>query len=153
MKLNSTDRKILALVQADSSLSYAAIGAEVALSVSAVNERVRKLERGGAIRRYVAVLDPAIVGAEVLAFLEIALDQPADGKAVLNAALARPEVQEIHRISGEAQYLLKLRLTSLGELQATVDEILALAGARQTRLTLALGTVKQQPDVPIAASV
>lgn len=150
MKLDAIDRKILTLVQADSSLSYAAMGAEVGLSVSAVNERVRKLERGGAVKGYVAVLDPAIVGAEALAFLELRLARSDAAEALLGAVQGRREVQEIHRISGEAQFLLKLRAPGLDDLEAIIDETLAVPGVRQTRLTLALATAKESPEVPIA---
>lgn len=151
MKLDDIDRRLMALVQADSSLSYAAMGAEVGLSVSAVNERVRKLERGGAVKGYVAVLDPALAGADVLAFLEVRL--PPGQSGVFSAALGgNRNVQEVHRVTGGSQYLVKLRATDLGQLEAVVDEIEAAApGPTRTRLTLVLATAKETAELPITS--
>jgi len=151
MKLDAIDRRLLALVQEDSSLPYASLGREVGLSVSAVNERVRKLERGGAIRRYVALIEPAIAGAEVLAFVEVAIAPPGRAEAFLGRVAVRPAVLEAHRISGERQVLLKLRAPDLGRLEALIDEALDGAdGVVSSRVTVVLHSTKESPALPVA---
>jgi Lrp/AsnC family transcriptional regulator, leucine-responsive regulatory protein len=149
MKLDAVDRKLLALVQQDSSLPYATLGRGVGLSVSAVNERVRKLERSGAIRGYVALIDPAVAGAEVLAFVEVSLASAASPEAFLIRAAARPEVLEAHRISGERQLLLKLRAASLEHLEVLIDELLGGGEVASSRVTLVLRSAKEGPALPI----
>ncbi len=138
-------------MQTDSSLSYAALGKSVGLSVSAVNERVRKLERLGVIRDYVAQLDPALVGADILAFVEIGIAAPDALQSTLEALASRKDVLEVHRTTGERQILLKLRAPDLAGLEALIDDIVAsVANAASTRVTLALQTVKESAHLPIA---
>jgi Lrp/AsnC family leucine-responsive transcriptional regulator len=150
LKLDAIDRKLLALVQADSSLPYAALGEAVGLSVSAVNERVRKLERSGAILGYMATLDPAAVGAEVLAFVELGFSAASRADAFGAAIAARSEVMEVHRITGEREILLKLRTASLASLETLID---ALVGGNDriasSRVTLVLHSTKETPAIPV----
>ena len=151
-KLDEIDRKLLALIQADSSLSYAALGAEVGLSVSAVNERVRKLERQGVVRDYVALLDPKLVGAESLAFVEIALGNQGRAGAVAKLLAQYVEVQEVHRITGSYQLMVKLRTQGLAELEILLKTALAdLSDIAGTRVVVVLGSDKETPALPIKA--
>ena len=151
VKLDAVDRKLLELVQADSSLPYAALGREVGLSVSAVNERVRKLERNGAIRRYVALIEPASAGAETLAFVEVGIGAAGDAEAFLGAMAEAPEVLEAHRTTGTRQVLLKLRTADIARLQALVDGLVVPHPAvAATRVTLVLASAKESPALPVA---
>src|SRR5258705_9534654 len=74
--LDTRDRKILGLVQRDGKLPQAEIAKRVGLSAAAVNERLKKLENAGVIRRYVAVVDPRALGASVTAFVEVFIEHP-----------------------------------------------------------------------------
>lgn len=150
MKLDPIDRQLLELVQADSSLSYAAMGRAVGLSVSAVNERVRKLERSGAIRRYVALLQPELVGVPILAFLEVGIAPPA-AEGFLNRVASRPEVQEVHRTTGSRQFLLKLRCGSLARLETLIDDVIAAGpDVASTRVSVVLRSAKESPGLSLA---
>ena len=64
--LDDRDRRILALVQRDAKLPQAEIARRVGLSAAAVNERLKKLESGGVIRRFAALVDPGAVGAPIM---------------------------------------------------------------------------------------
>jgi Lrp/AsnC family transcriptional regulator, leucine-responsive regulatory protein len=72
--LDSTDRKILAVLQEDGRISLADLATRVALSSSPCLRRIRRLERAGIIARYVAVLDQAKVGLPVSVFVSIKLE-------------------------------------------------------------------------------
>src|SRR5438552_3801254 len=74
--IDAKDRKILELVQRDAKLAQAEIARRVGLSTAAVNERLRKLENAGLIRRYIAVVDPRGLGASITAFVEIFIEHP-----------------------------------------------------------------------------
>lgn len=74
--MDGTDRRLLALLQWDSRLSYAQLGARVALSVSAVNERLKKLTARGVLRGLVAVVDPRAVGLTLSALVRVPIDRP-----------------------------------------------------------------------------
>src|SRR2546422_4501708 len=75
-ELDDRDRRILSLVQRDAKLPQAEIARRVGLSTAAVNERLRKLEAAGFLRRYVAVVDPKAVGAGVAAVVGVVVEPP-----------------------------------------------------------------------------
>src|SRR5438093_10495430 len=74
--LDQFDRKLLALLQDNAKISQAELGKAVGLTAPSVNERIRKLERGGVIRGYVALLDERKLGQDITAFVEIFIEHP-----------------------------------------------------------------------------
>src|SRR2546428_5211519 len=107
--LDLIDRKLLALVQDDAKLSQAELARSVGLTAPSVNERIRKLERAGYIRGYVAVLDPKRLGQDVTAFVEVFIEQPKFEAGFIEAVSRLDEVLECHHITGEFSLLLKVR--------------------------------------------
>ncbi len=151
-RIDDLDRRLIALVQADSSLSYAALGRRVGLSVSAVNERVRKLERAGVISGYFAQVDPRAIGLDTCAFVRVAVPPTADTTVFRDRVLARDEVMECHRVAGDDGYLLKVRTAGTAALEALIDDLLRdLPGPVQTRTGLVLSTVKETGALPATA--
>ena len=150
--LDAKDRKILALVQRDAKLSQAEIARQVGLSTAAVNERLRKHEAAGYVRRYVAVVDPRSVGASVAAFVEVFVEHPRFESAFIEQVLGLDEVQECHHITGEFSLLLKIRVRSMEALQQLlIHKLNALEGVRQTRTVIVLSTSKEESYVPTGA--
>src|SRR5262245_57413064 len=150
--LDAKDRRILALVQRDAKLPQAEIARRVGLSAAAVNERLRKLENAGVIRRYVAVVDPTAVGATVTAFVEIFIEHPRFESAFIARVRSMDEVQEVHHITGEFSLLLKIRVAGMEALQQLlIHHLNALEGVRQTRTVIALSTSKEESFVATAA--
>src|SRR5512147_2456980 len=108
--MDEIDRTILDQLQADSTRTYAEIGAAAGLSASAVNDRLKRLKAEGVIRRLTADIDPAAIGLALLAFVLVAVnDAPGEGR-FRDAMRQAPEVLECHHLTGEFSYLLKLRL-------------------------------------------
>ena len=150
--LDAKDRKILSLVQRDAKLPQAEIARRVGLSAAAVNERLKKLDNSGVIRRYVAVVDPTAVGATVTAFIEVFIEHPRFEPAFVARARAMDEVQEIHHITGEFSLLLKLRVAGMEALQQLlIHHLNAIEGVRQTRTVIALSTSKEESYVATGA--
>jgi len=146
--LDAKDRRILQLVQRDATLAQSEIARKVGLSTAAVNERLRKLEAGGVIRRWSALVDPAAVGAGVPAFVEVFMEHPRFEASFLKRVLSLDEVQECHHVTGEFSLLLKVRVADMESLQALLLEQLgAHEGVRQTRTVMALSTVKEETYV------
>lgn len=131
--LDATDLRILGLLARDGRMSHTAVGSAVGLSGPAVYERIRKLERGGAIRAYRAVLDPALVGAGLLAFVEVDLSPAAATGEVLAAVEAWPEALEAHRVFGADALLIKVAAASAAALQTWIDALRELPGVAATR--------------------
>ena len=146
------DRRILALIQRDAKLPQAEIARRVGLSAAAVNERLKKLENAGIIRRYVAVVDPPVVGATVTAFVEVFIEHPRFEPAFIAKVQAMDEVQEVHHITGEFSLLLKIRVAGMEALQQLlIHHLNALEGVRQTRTVIALSTSKEESFVATGA--
>ena len=150
--LDERDRRIVALLQRDSKLAQAEIARRVGLSTAAVNERMKKLEHAGVIRRYVAVVDPKALGASVMAFVEVFIEHPRFEQAFIERVNAVDEVQECHHITGEFSLLLKVRVRDMERLQQLlIHRINALEGVRQTRTVIVLSTSKEESYVPTGA--
>lgn len=147
--LDDKDRRILALVQRDAKLPQAEIARRIGLSTAAVNERLRKLESAGFLRRYVAVVDPKAVGVSVTAFVEVFVEHPRYEAAFIDQVLGLDEVQECHHITGEFSLLLKIRVRDMESLQQLlIHKLNALEGVRQTRTVIVLSTSKEESFVP-----
>ena len=147
--LDERDQKILALVQRDAKLPQAEIARRVGLSTAAINERLRKLENAGVIRRYVAVVDPRSVGMSITAFVEVFIEHPRHEAVFLERLLELDEVLECHHVTGEFSLLLKVRVRDMDGLQhLLLHQINALEGVRQTRTVMVLSTVKEESFIP-----
>jgi len=148
--MDSIDRKICALVQADGKTSTASIAAAVGLPLSTAADRLKRLHAAGTIRGWQALLDPAALGAGLCAFVLIDMSFAGEAEAVA-ALAARAEVQELHHISGAHSYLAKLRLADMAAMQAFLAEVVKpLAAVTRTETIFALDTVKETAAIPVA---
>ena len=150
--LDAKDRSILALVQRDAKLPQAEIAKRVGLSPAAVNERLKKLENAGVIRRYAAILDPRAVGVTIAAFVEVFVEHPRYEASFIDTVLKLDEVQECHHITGDFSLLLKVRVRDMESLQELLlRQLNALEGVRQTRTVMVLSTQKEESFVSTGA--
>ncbi|WP_193188903.1 Lrp/AsnC family transcriptional regulator [Nisaea sediminum] len=149
-RLDETDRAILDYIQRHGRAGYAEIGAHAGLSVSAVNERLKKLQAAGAIRGYGAMLEPAAVGLEVLAYVSVLIDWSAHNESFLEAVLAMPEVLECHHVTGDWSYLLKIRTRSNDALEDVIsNRIKLLPGVTRSQTVIALKSPKESAVLPV----
>lgn len=147
-RLDAKDRRILQLVQRDGASAQAEIAKKVGLSTAAVNERLRKLESSGVIRRWTALVRPEAVGASITAFVEVFIENPRFEPAFLKRVSELNEIQECHHVTGEFSLLLKVRVRDMESLQRLLLEQLAVhEGVRQTRTVMVLSTVKEETYV------
>ncbi len=152
MNLDQRDHEILALVQRDAKMPQAEIGRRVGLATASVNERLRKLEQAGVIRRYGALVDPQAVGASLAAFVEISIEHPRYEPGLIEHLRGLKAVQECHHITGEFSLLLKVRVRDMAALrELLLHHLNAREGVRQTRTIMVLETVKEDPAVETAA--
>jgi Lrp/AsnC family leucine-responsive transcriptional regulator len=149
--MDAIDRKILDHVQRRGRDTYAEIGETAGLSISAVNERLRKLEARGIIRAWRAEVDPAALGRPVLAFVLVAIAGTKEDNAFRKSIRRLPEVLECHAVTGGWSYLLKLRLAALEQLEAFVaGQLRTMAGVDRVDSWLATSSVKETAMVPPA---
>lgn len=112
LRLDLLDRKILTELQADASQSLDDIARKVGSSKTPVWNRIRKLKEAGVIRRQTVILDPEQVGRGTCFFVLIRTSEhdATWQKRFLDALQTRPEVLEAHRLAGEIDYIVKLRV-------------------------------------------
>jgi Lrp/AsnC family leucine-responsive transcriptional regulator len=148
--LDVIDRKILALIQDNAKLSQAELAKAVGLTAPSVNERIRKLERGGVIRGYVALLDERKLGHDITAFVEIFIEHPKFESGFIEAVAVLDEVLECHHITGEFSLLLKVRVRDMAAFRKLlIEKLNTVRGVRQTRTLIVLATAKEQLRIKI----
>ena len=108
-RLSATDARILDVLQRDGRRPYAELGADVGMSGPSAHERVKKLEARGVITGYTAVINPSVVGLGVLGFSWVTQAPGTAATDLTDDFAAIPEIEECHHISGEADYLVKIR--------------------------------------------
>jgi len=154
MAMDSNDGKILWYVQKLGRASLAEIGAAAGLSVSAANERLKKLEKQGAITGWTARVDPEAAGCPVLAFVYVLIERPEHEPAFLAMVQDEAAIQECHHVASEWSYLLKVRAASLLALEDIVARrIKVLPGIPRSQTIIVLSSAKETAALPISASV
>ena len=152
--LDAIDRRIVHLLQEDGALTNADLAKRIGLTPAPTLERVRKLEREGYIRKYVALVDPARLGRPVTAFVSVIMrshgQRTADNFRRAVARLA--EVLECHHIAGEEDYLLKVVAASPIDYERFVLERLTkIAGIEKIKTTFVLSSSKVETRIPFAS--
>lgn len=148
--LDPIDRRILALLQQDAKRSQADVAKEVGLTAPSVNERIRKLERAGFIRGYVALLDDRKLGYDITAFVEVFVEHPKFETPFIEAVATLDEVLECHHITGEFSLLLKVKVTDMAAFRRLlIEKLNTIRGVRQTRTVMVLSTWKEQHRIKV----
>jgi len=148
--LDPIDRKLLSLIQDNAKLSQAELAKAVGLTAPSVNERIRKLERSGVIRGYVALLDERKLGHDITAFVEIFIEHPKFESGFIEAVGDMDEVLECHHITGEFSLLLKVRVRDMQAFRKLlIEKLNTVRGVRQTRTLIVLATSKEQRRIKI----
>jgi Lrp/AsnC family leucine-responsive transcriptional regulator len=153
--LDRIDVRILELLQEDGRLSHIELADRVGLTPTPCTRRVRQLEKLGIIRGYAAVLEPKLVGQNVLAFVQIKLERHSDDAIDRFRKLLqeRPEVVSAHAMTGEMDFLLQVVVPDLDALgRLTLHQLLKLPGVRDVRSSLVLETLKAVTKLPIGAA-
>lgn len=151
-ELDRLDRKILRALQAEGRLSNIELAERVNLSPTATAERVKRLTREGYIKGYMALLDPARLGRNLLVFIEVKLDRTTpDVFDSFAAAVKRSEdVMECHMVAGGFDYLVKARVAGMEAYrQFLADVILPLPGVRETHTYAVMEEVKGTALLPV----
>jgi Lrp/AsnC family transcriptional regulator, leucine-responsive regulatory protein len=150
--IDTIDRRILRVLQADGRISNLKLAEAVHLSPTAVLERVKRLTREGFILGYEARLNPARLGAGLLVFVEILLDRTVhDVMDTFKAAVqVRPEILEAHLVAGGFDYLLKTRVADMAAYREFIGSVIwTLPGVRETRTYVVMEEVKSTSLLPL----
>ncbi len=150
--MDGFDRKILAHLQTDGRLTNGELAERIGLSPSQCSRRRSRLEADGVIRGYHAELDPLKIGIGVSSVIAINLStQNVDQADKLHRLLMRlPEVQEVHALTGDMDYSIKVVARDLQELSEFINTTLLRQEAIQNvKTSIVLDTIKQTSNLPI----
>ncbi len=137
--MEAINRKILSLLAVDGRLSFTELARQTGLSVSAVQQRVRRLEERGVIRGYAAVIDPVSSGLPLTAFISIKPFDPSAPDDAPERLAHLPAIEACHSVAGDENYILKVRVASPAALEELLQQIRASASV-STRTTIVLST-------------
>lgn len=144
-ELDTIDRQLLALLQADARLGYRELGRTVGMSPPAVAARVRRMERDGVITGYGARVDPIAAGHEVHAFVVVTTAGRRQSLELARMAQARPTVLEDHRVTGTEDHVLRVVAPRIRDLEPLIDD---LNGLGKPATSIVLSSPKPWSPVP-----
>ena len=152
--LDSIDRKILLLLQGDGRMSVVKLAEKVNLTKTPCAERLRRLSRLGYIEGFRAVLNPELLEAAYVSFVQVILDRTTtDVLDAFNRAVQKiPEIESCHMIAGDFDYLLKVRTRDVAHYRQLLgDRLSLLPGVQQTHSFMVMEAVKDDPSIPLAS--
>ncbi|MBI5215448.1 MAG: Lrp/AsnC family transcriptional regulator [Ignavibacteriae bacterium] len=142
--IDSIDRTILTMLQANARVANSEIAKEVGMAPSAVLERVRKMEAQGIIKGYTVTLDSRQLDYGLVAFVFVKTDDSIGEVKTAKLLASIPEVQEVHHVAGEDCFLVKVRSKDTNHLSEILRERFGkIKTLRSTRTTIVLDTVKE----------
>jgi len=147
--MDRTDYALLEALQEDARSSLAELGRKIGLSISATNERVKKLVAGGVVRGWHVRLDPHRLGYPLLAMVNVAIDRGESGPGFAAAMQALPEVQECHQVDGTWSFVLKVRARDAKHLESLIaQQIRTLPGVTGTQTVPVVASPKDGAYIP-----
>jgi Lrp/AsnC family transcriptional regulator, cysteine-sensing transcriptional activator len=149
--MDEIDRKLLHLLQEDTTLSIAQMADRVGLSPTPCWKRIQKLEAGGVITGRVALLDPERVGTPLAAFvaIEAGAHTPQWMQRFTAGVAAMPEVMEVYRMAGEVDYLLRVAVADMAEYDAFYKRLIAVAPMKNVTSRFAMERMKYTTAYPL----
>ena len=153
--MDAIDRKILAVLQQDASLSVAEIGNRVGLSSTPCWKRIQKLEAEGVIQKRVAVVDPERVGLGVTVFVAIETGDHSEEwlARFAEAVRAMPEVMEFYRMAGDVDYMLRVAVSSIQDYDGFYKRLIAAIPLKNVTSRFAMERIKQTTALPIPTRI
>ena len=146
--IDEIDVKILELLQEDGRMQRSDVAEEVDLSISAVSDRMRKLEERGVIEGYRAVVDAKRLHLDITAFIRVSVEGSERYSGFVDRVSDMQQVLEVHSITGEGSHLLKVRTTNTTTLERFLSDIQAIPGVTHTTTSIVLSTFKETQTVP-----
>ena len=146
--IDEIDAKILKLLQRRGRMQRSDVAEEVDLSISAVSERMRKLEERGVIEDYTAVVDAKRLRLDITAFIRVSVDGSEHYFNFVEEVEDMDHVLEVHSITGAGSHLMKVRTADTTALERFLSDIQALPGVSKTTTSIVLSTFKETRTVP-----
>jgi Lrp/AsnC family transcriptional regulator len=150
--MDAIDRKILAVMQEDASLSVAEIGSRVGLSSTPCWKRIQRLEADGVITSRVALIDPVKIGLGITVFVSIETGDHSQewlGRFA-DVVRAMPEVMEFYRMAGDVDYMLRVVVADIAGYDAFYKKLIATVPLKNVTSRFAMEKIKSTTALPIS---
>lgn len=149
--MDKIDRKILEILQEDSTLSVAQIAEQVDLSPTPTWNRIQKMEESGIIDKRVVLLDAEKINAGVMVFVFVRTNQHEKGwlNDFANAVSSFPEVVEFYRMSGDVDYLLKVAVPDIKAYDRFYQQLIARVDLYDVKSSFAMEQIKYTTALPL----
>lgn len=149
--MDKLDRKILELLQKDGGLTAADVAERIGLSKAPCWRRIKRLEEAGVIKQTVALLDARQLnlGTNVFVTLKTANHSEAWFEKFVNAVRDIPEVVEIHRMSGDVDYLMRIVVPDIDAYDLVYKRLIAAVEFKDVSASFALETIKHTTALPL----
>jgi len=153
--ISKIDRNILRILQKDGRISYTDLAREVGLSVTPCIERVKRLEKNGYIEGYTATLNPQLLKAGLVVFVQIRLNHTSQEnfEEFRDSVMSLQNIQSCFLVSGNYDYLLKARVADMSAYRELLgNSILKLPAVQESTSYVVMEELKETMQVPIAYS-
>jgi Lrp/AsnC family transcriptional regulator len=149
--LDATDRRILRELQADATIPLAELAERIGLSQTPCWKRVKRLTEAGVIARRVALLDRDKLDLGLVVFVAVRTSRHDQAwlDAFAKGAAALPEVVELHRLSGETDYLLKVIVRDIAAYDGFYKRLIAAAPLSDVSSSFAMEQIKYTTALPV----
>jgi len=150
--MDGIDRKILAVVQEDASLSVAEIGSRVGLSSTPCWKRIQRLEADGVITRRVALIDAAKMGLGITVFVSVETGDHSQEwlSRFAQQVSGMPEVMEFYRMAGDVDYMLRVVVPDIAGYDTFYKKLIGTVPLKNVTSRFAMEKIKSTTALPIA---
>lgn len=153
--IKEEERELLKILQWNCKVSIKDLASRINIPLTTVYSKLKKLEREGYIKNYVAILDDKKLGFSTTAFILVSFSYESGGEKLDQREVARriaelQEVQEVHIITGDWDMLLKVKVRDVNELgKFIVDKLRKVPGVEKTLTSVSLDNVKETLQIPL----
>jgi len=154
LTLDEADLRILSALQKDGTLSIAALSEAINLSHNSCWRRLKRLEAAGAIKGRVALLDADRLGLAMTAYVSVRTSEHNDQWLAdfKRAVAALPEIVELYRMTGDVDYLMKIRIADIGAYDAVYKKLIGMVKLTDVSSAFAMEEMKNTTELPLSTS-
>jgi Lrp/AsnC family leucine-responsive transcriptional regulator len=142
--MDNIDLQILSILKDNARMKASAIANVVNLSVSAVTERIKKLETSGIIEKYTLMVDQKKIGNDVSAVIEVAIEHPRYIDSFINLVTSIPNIISCYCVTGDYDFILKVIIDSSEGLEQIYRMVKGFEGVKETKTYIILKNIKNE---------
>jgi Lrp/AsnC family leucine-responsive transcriptional regulator len=151
--LDAIDRKLLELLQRDAEMTHKQLGAILNRSATPIRERIKRLKQHGFIRKFTALLDPKMIGRDLIAYTQVTIGKHKQRSLIdfQQQVVLLPEVMECYHMNGHYDFLLRIALKDISEYNTVLmAKLSALKGVETMHTFFVLSELKYETGYNLA---